>query len=78
MDQLFQAIENLVEIKDTELNHFEPVGTHILQKNNEILIETLDVSSTFLSLENKYKQVCWKFKLNFFVIFVLRLKLSIF
>lgn len=48
-----------MEIKDTELNRFEPVGTHILKKTNEDLTEALDICNQFTSLEEKYNQVSY-------------------
>lgn len=47
-----------MEIRDTELNRFEPVGTHTLLKANENLTEALDICNKFASLEKKFSQVC--------------------
>lgn len=80
MDALFGAIENLVEIKDTELNRFEPIGTHSLQKTNENLNEALDICNKFISIEEKYNLVNFLFILKirylrrFFRILVLKIQ----
>lgn len=68
VDALFAAIENLVEIKDTELGRFEPVGTHLLQQTNEDLIEALNICTKFCNLEEKYTKVCFYFPVLFLLI----------
>ncbi|KAJ8923773.1 hypothetical protein NQ315_010355 [Exocentrus adspersus] len=56
VDNLFLVIENITEIKDTEIERFKQIGEQTLCKANEDLEEALRVCNQFSRLEDTYKQ----------------------
>lgn len=61
VDNLFRVIENITEIKDTEIERCKLVGNQTLNKANADLEKALDICSHFGELEETYKQVNTKF-----------------
>ncbi|XP_018578868.1 biogenesis of lysosome-related organelles complex 1 subunit 5 isoform X2 [Anoplophora glabripennis] len=56
VDNLFRVIENITEIKDTEIERCKQVGDQALNKANIDLAQALDICSCFGGLEETYKQ----------------------
>ncbi|RZB40718.1 transmembrane protein 199, partial [Asbolus verrucosus] len=58
VDYLFKVIENITDIKDTEINRFKEVVNLILPKTHKKLQQALTVCNRFAEVEQKYKECC--------------------
>ncbi|KAJ8940140.1 hypothetical protein NQ314_010807, partial [Rhamnusium bicolor] len=56
VDDLFRVIENITEIRDTEIDRCKQVGNQTLPKARDDLEQALNICSRFADLEEKYKQ----------------------
>ena len=57
VDNLFKTIENITDIKDTEVDRFKQAVDQVLPETNNELQQALTVCSRFSDVENKYKEV---------------------
>jgi flagellar hook-basal body complex protein FliE len=56
VDYLFKAIENITDIKDTEVDRFKQAVDQALPETNNELQKALTVCNQFVDVENKYKE----------------------
>jgi hypothetical protein len=56
VDYLFKAIENITDIKDTEVDRFKQAVDQALPETNNELQKVLTVCNQFVDVENKYKE----------------------
>ncbi|XP_063928789.1 biogenesis of lysosome-related organelles complex 1 subunit 5 [Zophobas morio] len=56
VDNLFKTIENITDIKDTEVDRFKQAVDQVLPETNNELQQALTVCSRFSDVENKYKE----------------------
>ncbi|KAJ8984521.1 hypothetical protein NQ317_010992 [Molorchus minor] len=56
VDNLFSVIENITDIKDTQVDCCKQAGDQTVLKANEALEQALNICHQFVDLEEKYKQ----------------------
>lgn len=69
VDNLFKVIEDITDIKDTEIDRFKQTVDQVLPQTNNELQQAIRVCERFADVEKKYKEVKMRFS-YYFILFV--------